>query len=293
MRDRDGGRPVLVGYDESPGSEQALRWATEEARLRDLPVLVCHTWHWPYAFRPVVQQILEQVERVAATVVEDGVRRVRELDPGLEVRPLLAKGAPSAVLLQAACQAELVVLGSRGQGGFEDLRVGSAAVQVPAHSVRPVIVVRPTLPAILHDGVRIVAGVDGSPASRAAIEFAMEEAALRGGTVKAICCWWDPGTLPGPDRLPFVDPQTIRKDVEVRFREAVSPLADRYPDVSVTTEFVAERPQRAMVEAAKGTTLLVLGNRGLGSAPSTLLGSVTQAVLSEAPCPIAVTPPPS
>ncbi|MEV5558362.1 universal stress protein [Nonomuraea wenchangensis] len=290
MKDRDDGRSILVGYDESSGSEQALRWAAEEARLRHCPLLVCHAWQWPYPLRPVGEQMLAQVERIATAVVHHGVDHVREHRAGIEVRPLLAKGPVSAVLLEAAKKAQLVVLGSRGVGGFEDLRVGSAAVQVPAHSARPVVVVRPAAEPIEQPGSRIVVGIDGSSASKAAFGFALREAALRGGTVTAICAWWDPGALPGPDRLPFVDAAMMRAGAETRFQQVVSLLTDRYPNVPVTTEFVGERPPRAIVEAARDATLLVLGRSGLGSGTGALLGAVTQAALSEVHCPVVVTP---
>ncbi|MEU7837698.1 universal stress protein [Nonomuraea sp. NPDC049129] len=81
MSDRYAGRPILVGYDDSPESGQALRWAVEEARLRRLPLLVCHVWHWPYALRPVAPEVLAQIEQVAGGVVDDGVRRARNLAP--------------------------------------------------------------------------------------------------------------------------------------------------------------------------------------------------------------------
>ncbi|MGP3934069.1 universal stress protein [Nonomuraea sp. KM88] len=200
------GRPVLVGYDESPASAVALRWAVEEARLRESSVLVCHAWHWPYPRRPVEREVLAQVERVAAQVVDEGVHRARGLAPGVDVLPRLERGTASTALLRVAREAELTVLGLRGQGGFEDLQVGSAAVQVPAHSARPVIVVRSdAMPT--GDAPRIVVGVDGSPASLAALGFGLEEAALRGCAVTAICCWRDYGLPAGPDWQPFVDSQ--------------------------------------------------------------------------------------
>lgn len=285
------GRPILVGYDESPASTLALHWAVEEARLHKSSVLVCHAWHWPYPLRPVQQEVLAQVERIAADVVAEGVRRVRSLAPDVDVQPRLMRGTASTALLQAAREAELTVLGSRGQGGFEDLQVGSAAVQVPAHSVGPVIVVRSdaTLAGV---GGRIVVGVDGSPASLAAFSFALDEAALRGAAVTAMCCWRDSGPPAGPEWQPFVDAQAIRKGAEVRFHEATSHLICRHPEIAVTTKFVAERPERALIDSAKDATLLVLGTRGNDSPPCLLLGPVTQTALAEARCPVAVTPPP-
>lgn len=290
MGDLEGKRPVLVGYDGSPGAEQALCWGAEEAEMRDLPLEICHAWHWPYPFRPLARQVLEQVESVGAAVLESGVRRVGELAQGLEVRTHLAKGTAAAVVLEAAKEAELVVLGSRGHGGFEDLQAGSSAMQVPAHSARPVVVVRPTLPPARRDGVWVAVGVDGSPASQAALSFAFEEAELRGGSVVALCAWWDTAALPGPNRVPFTDTAAMQREANDRFKESVGLWASRYPKVPVTTEFVSERPQRALNAMAKGAVLLVLGNRGVGSLPAMRLGPVTQAALFGAPCPVAVTP---
>lgn len=292
MSERDESLTVLVGYDGSPGAEQALRWAVEEAELRDLPLTVCHAWHWPYPFRPLAQPILEQVEAVGAKVAEDGARRARELSAGLNVRTLVVQGATSGVLLEAARDAALVVLGSRGHGGFEDLRVGSSAAQVPAHCVVPVVVVRPTLPPVRRDGGRIVVGVDGSSASRAALDFAFGEAELRGASVLAVCAWWDPGALPGPDRVPFTDHAALREEARARFEATVTPWASAHPKVSVDTEFVTGQPRRAVLDAAGGAILLTLGDRGVGSSPATRLGPVTQAALAAAPCPVATTPAP-
>lgn len=292
MSERDERPAVLVGYDGSPGAEQALRWGVEEAELRDLPLTVCHAWHWPYPFRPLAQPILEQVETVGATVAQDGARRARELSAGLDVRTLLAHGSTSAVLLEAARNAALVVLGSRGHGGFEELRVGSSAAQVPAHSVVPVIVVRPTLPPVRRDGGRIAVGVDGSPASRAALDFAFGEAELRGASVTAVCAWWDPGALPGPDHAPFTDHEALREEARARFEATVAPWAAAHPKVGVETEFVMEQPRRGIVHAAAGAILLAVGDRGVGSTPASRLGPVTQAALAAAPCPVATAPAP-
>ncbi|QFY07993.1 universal stress protein [Nonomuraea phyllanthi] len=286
-----GERPVVVGYDESPGSEQALRWAAEEARLRGLPLVVCHAWHWPYTRRPVDKEVLARLEATATAVVEGGTHRARELAPTVNVRSLLAKGVASAVLLQAVRNAELGVLGSRGQGGFEELRVGSAAVQVPAHSVEPVIVVGPDGVSAGESRPRIVVGVDGSPAGQRALEFAFEEARLRAAPVTVVCCWEDAGDLSGQDGLPFVDRRALRANAEASFRNAVSQLTCRYPAVPVMSEFIAGRPERTVIDAAQEATLLVLGSRGVGSTPSVLLGRVTQTALAEAVCPVAVTPP--
>lgn len=283
-------RSVLVGYDESPASEQALRWGVEEAQLRDLPLTVCHAWHWPYPFRPPEADTLKTLRGMAAVVADEGVRKAHSMAEGLDIRWRLEQGFPPAMLLMASREAGLVVLGSRGLGGFGDLTVGSVAVQVPAHATCPVIVVRSTATLPRRDGARVVVGVDGSPASEKALGFAFKEASLRDASLTVVCAWWDLGALPGPDRAPFVQPEVIRREAMTRFERAVAPWQLEYPKVPVETRFVVETPRRAVVDAAKDAALLVVGDRGVGSVPEMLLGPVTQGALHQAACPVAVVP---
>ena len=281
---------VLVGYDGSPASYRSLQWAVEAARLRRLPLTICHAWHWPYPLRPPDEDTLEVVQSAGAIVADEGVRKAHALAEDLEVRWELERGWASAMLLKASRSARLVVLGARGHGGFEGLVVGSTAVQMAAHADRPVIVVRADSPVAHPDGGRIVVGVDGSPASESALGFAFEEAALHKGSVTALCSWWDPAALPGPDRAPFSDPEAVRREATARFEHAVRPWQYDFPDIPVEAEFVVDTPRRALINAAQGASLLVVGDRGIGSAPQMLLGPVTQAALQEAPCPVAVVP---
>ncbi|MEU8120457.1 universal stress protein [Spirillospora sp. NPDC049024] len=290
MNDRERTGTVLVGYDGSPAADEALRWGVREALSRSLPLTVCHAWHWPYPLRLPDKDTLEVLRGAGAIVADDGVRKAHGLAEGLDVRWRLDRGWASAVLLEASREADMVVLGSRGHGGFEGLSVGSTAVQVASHADRPVIVVRPDLPPVPPDGERLVVGVDGSPGAESAIGFAFEEAALRGASVTAVCSWWDPSAFRGPDRVPFSDPEVIRHEAMARFEEDIAPWRTRYPQVRLETEFMVDTPRRALLGAAHGAALLVMGARGIGAGPQTLLGPVTQAALQEAPCPVAVVP---
>jgi nucleotide-binding universal stress UspA family protein len=279
------GRAVLVGFDASPAAERALRWAAAEASLRGVPLLVCHAWTWPYPLTPPDEGALRIVRGMGALAVDDGVRLARQTAPGLDVRPLLVKGTPPGAILEASADAALTVIGARGSGGFDKLPIGSTAVHVPAHADRPVIVV----PA--HErrrSPRIVVGIDGSPASEAALRFALQEAGLHGATVTLVCAWWDPAALPSPERLPFTDPEAIKKQAEARFAAKVEPCLADYPDVAVERSFVRERAQDVLADNARDAMLLVVGDRGIGSSPRTLLGAVTRLVLHEAPSPVAV-----
>ncbi|MFD0899151.1 universal stress protein [Actinomadura sediminis] len=280
------GREVLVGFDASPAAERALRWAAVEASLRGMPLGVCHAWHWPYPQHAQDRGAMQIVRRMGALTLDDGLRLARETVPGLDVRPVLLKGTPSGALLAASADAALIVLGARGAGGFDRLPLGSAAVHVPAHADRPVVVV----PA--HDeperATRIVVGIDGSPASETALRFALAEARLRGAVVTLVCAWWDPGALPGPDRLPFTGPQAVKEQAKARFTSSVGPCLVDYPDVAVEERFVRERAGRVLADNARDAMLLVVGDHGIESSPTTLLGAVTRAVLHEMPSPVAV-----
>ncbi|NDU71523.1 universal stress protein [Actinomadura sp. DSM 109109] len=280
------GPHVLVGFDGSPAAGHALRWAAREASRRGVPLRVCHAWNWPYPAGPQGDEALEIVRGMGVIALEDGVRIAQETAPGLDVRSLLSKGTPPAALLAASQDAELVVVGARGSGGFDRLPLGSTAVHVPAHADRPVVVVPSHEPA--QTETRIVVGIDGSPASQAALRFALCEAALWHASVTLVCAWWDPAALPGPDRLPFSDPQGLEEQAKARFAAAVAPALAAHPGIAVERRFVLERAWRVLAAEARDAMLLVVGDRGIGSSPETMLGAVTRSVLHEAPGPVAV-----
>ena len=130
---------IVVGVDGSPQSEHALRWAAEQARLTGGELHAVIAWQLPasYGFAAVyddvdwagdAREILDRTIK-AALGDDDGVHRhVRE-------------GHPAAVLVDAAESADLLVVGSRGPGGFAGLLLGSVSRHVVAHAACPVVVV--------------------------------------------------------------------------------------------------------------------------------------------------------
>jgi nucleotide-binding universal stress UspA family protein len=82
----------------------------------------------------------------------------------------------------------------------------------------------------------------------------------------------------------------VQREARIRFERMVEPWRSEYPKVPVETRFVVEVPRSALIRAAKGALLLVVGDRGIGSVPETLLGPVAQAALHDAPCPVAIVP---
>ncbi|MGW1024669.1 universal stress protein [Streptomyces sp. NPDC002577] len=130
----------------------------------------------------------------------------------------------------------------------------------------------------------ITVGLDGSPESRAAAEWAAREAQLRGLPVKLVQVW-EP--VPEPmAQAPLLGTETQQHWTERIPREAAEGLRLRHPGVEVTTEQLTGRPAEALVSAAKDAELLVLGSRGLGGIGGFLVGSVGLAVVAHTERPV-------
>ena len=135
---------IVVGVDGSPGSLAALEWAVDEARRRQARLDVVHVWDVPMlaysAITPVVTGIDEGELESAAREVLD--KLVAGLPHDVTVEPILARGTAASVLLETARGADLVVVGSRGHGGFVGLLLGSVSAALAHHSPCPVVIVR-------------------------------------------------------------------------------------------------------------------------------------------------------
>jgi nucleotide-binding universal stress UspA family protein len=147
-------RRIVVGVDGSPGSLEALRWALAEAGLRGAEVRVVHAWMVPLidavpepwaigspTLGPSEDQVHEHLEAAARKVLDASMEEARPADPGVEIEGELAEGRPAAALLAAAQDADLLVVGSRGRGGFAGLLLGSVSAQCVHHAPCPVVVV--------------------------------------------------------------------------------------------------------------------------------------------------------
>jgi nucleotide-binding universal stress UspA family protein len=290
MASRETGPPVVVGYDGSKHAERALRWAVAEARHRWSGLVICHAWQWAYPMPPSAD-MLETIRQHGRHVIDQGVYIATGLAPDLPVRTRLLSGPASSALVSESQQARMVVLGTRGLGGFTDLRLGATAVQVPTHAACPVVVVGGTAPEWRSPGP-VVVGVEGSPASAAAVGFAAEEAALRETTLRAVCVLGDEVRPPDAPPAPYPDRGGARAGLEASVRSILSLWRERYPRVRMDASFVAGPPRRTLREAAADAVLLVVGDHGVAcDLPG--LGPVTQAMLHYAPCAVAVVPDPT
>jgi nucleotide-binding universal stress UspA family protein len=277
---------IAVGVDGSPASVAALRFAAEEAALRNTGVLAVYalevpTVPWP-GLMGIVGTALEEANRVFGHAVDEAFG---DAGPAVPFERRVEERSPAEALIEAAASADLLVVGSRGRGGFSGLLLGSVSQQVAHHAPCPVAIVRER--ASWEPG-SVLAGVDGSEGSKVALRWADEEARLRGTQLVALHAWapgWEvtPGLVPMP--LPA---ETLRSDVERFLEEVVTDVlgAERAPEVE---RRLVETPAAfGLVRAAGTGDLLVVGSRGHGGFAGLLLGSVGQQVAHHAPCPVVV-----
>lgn len=277
---------ILVGVDGSRAGLEAAGWAAREAALRRVPLRVVHAmprWALETGDEGRYAGVARWMREGAETVLDGAVDRARREVPGLTVESRPIPGDPRPALIEAAADADLLVVGNHGLGGFRGLLLGSVAQGVAAHAPCDVVVVRET-PG--RSRGEVVVGVDGSPASEQVLRFAFSEAALRGVTLRALHAWrpfeLGGGFAPGPDDL--AGEQAERR----LLGEALAGWGERYPDVKVVGETVRGHPVEVIRHASDGADLVVVGSRGFGGLAGMLLGSVSQAVLQHAHCPVAV-----
>lgn len=286
--------PVVAGVDGSPAGMAAAEAAAEEARLREVPLRLVHAYHWPTApvggARLVYEPDVDAMRNMAERFMADAASRARSVAPDIDVTTDLLWGEALKVLVRLSHKATLIVVGSRGLGSFTGLLVGSVALHLVAHTHCPVEVVRGR-PRPSGD---VLLGVDGSPAAQPSVDFAFDEAALRGCGVTAVHAWseWTTPAQPPPDRsMPYAyEAGMLRDDGERLLAESLAGSGERQPDVPVERRTVRGRPRETLIEGSKHARLLVVGARGRGGFAGLLLGSVSQAALHHADCPVAVVP---
>ncbi|ACZ87532.1 universal stress protein [Streptosporangium roseum] len=282
---------ILVGVDGSPAALEAVSWAVQEAALRGAGLRVVHVMPaWPLEMSEDAPyaDVGRWMRDGAASMLTEALERAREADARVRVESQLLPGDPRLVLIEAAKDADLLVVGSHGLGGFSGMLLGSVALGVAGHTSCPVAVVR-TVPAQARG--EVVVGVDGSPAGAAAIEFAFAEASLRGATLRAVHAWSQPIAGCGPFALESA--QETAGGERRLLAEALAGWGERYPDVKVTEQVEHMHPVEALKNASAHADLLVVGSRGRGGLAGLLLGSVSHALLHHTACPLIVTPAPA
>ena len=286
-------RPITAGIDGTEESLAALDWAAREAVRRDVALRVIHAWRFqPYEGIDAGDR--DTQEGWARDAVTEAVRTVTGRHTGLDVSTEVVEGGSVDVLVAAAADAELLVLGSRGHGPVVGFLLGSVGQQVIAEAARPVVLVRAGDQATAEaSGREIVVGQEGDPEDSAdVLRFAFETAAARGATVRAVRAWtlppvfaYSPGSLKLLDEAGGLEPYEKKA-----LASALQPWRERFPDVPVVEHIEMGSAGQVLLSVTARAQLMVFGRRARRTAVGARIGSVAHGVLHHADCPVAVVP---
>lgn len=271
---------IVVGVDGSTHADRALHWAVREAELRGASIELVHGYviHPHAALFGATDQ--ELAEARMTTIVERHQALLSGIKWTATLAPLIA--SPTSALIDAGEDADLIVVGSRGFGGFEALLVGSTSYRTAAHASSPVAVIRGGHETEALDGTRpIVVGIDGSRAGRRALRWALDEAERRAVSVTVAHAYFAPtdpaATIVPPGQMDRYRQRAHDGAVELVEQE----LEDMPAPSSVTVERVvtAGSPAGVLLNLAGPAQLLVVGTRGHGALGRAVFGSVSHQCL--------------
>ena len=268
---------IVVGVDGSAGSAAAVRWAAAEARLRKAELRVLNAYHRKLPSRnPMTgERARPEADEDATAVVQAAVTQARSIAPDVDVRCVALPGYAVPVLLHAAEEATLLVVGDRGKGRIPGLPFGSVSSQVATHARGSVGVVRGRSG---EEAGPVVVGVDENPAAGTIIGRAFEEAALHGAPLVAVTAQANGRTPAGP-----AAEAVLGTDLDSR----LDPWREKYPEVQARREVVAGSPDKVLLQHALRAQLVVVGPRGHGF-EGVLLGAVGTRLLQRADCPVLI-----
>jgi nucleotide-binding universal stress UspA family protein len=291
--------PVIAAVDGSEDSLRALEWAFDAARRRAATLRVVHVRQYA-AWGQADVLVAAQSEVEGDPVLDDVRSRLAERGAGPAVEYVALEGVPGAVLPELGADAQLLVLGSRGRGGFASLLLGSNGLAAARDAECPVVVV-PRPGRQVHGegpaepGPRVVVGLHADSPDEATLALAFTEAALRGARVQVIAAYpWPVQTWSAPGQLvpPHIDQSAVENETRALAEGFLAPHRERHPGVRADAEALPGDAAGHLVAASKDAELVVVGrHRRRLLAPARMMGSVTQAVLLHAASPIAVVPP--
>ncbi|KAB2971230.1 universal stress protein [Streptomyces sp. SS1-1] len=292
--------PVIAAVDGSDDSLVALDWAFEAALTRDAQLSVVHVQQYPAWARPDTLPV-GRPEPEDDTVLNLSRRYLA----GREKKPTIAYHALEGAvgtLSALGATAQLLVLGSRGRGGFASLLLGSTGLAAARDAECPVVVV-PKPGRRVHEGgvpvepgPRVVVGLQVDSPDEATLSFAFAEAARRGARLQAVAAYTWPLHLWSTATAQIMPPDEDQAAVEAETRSLaegfLAPHRARHPEVRAEVAVAPGDAAGQLVAASRDATLVVVGrHRRRLLAPARMMGSVTQAVLLHAAAPVAVVPP--
>jgi nucleotide-binding universal stress UspA family protein len=291
---------IVVGVDSSPGATAAVRWAAAQAHRTGAELRIAT------AFGPSSDFIgHDDAQKHMDGVVDQARLEALEVDPDLTISHQEHFGRPDLALRDESDGADLLVVGSRGKGGFAGLLLGSVSRQCVHRAMCPVVVVRgPVVDGSSEGDVpveagreepagsvagaahRIVAGADSSSSSDAALRWAADQAEATGSDLEVLMAWdWVTTYGWGFVIPPDLDPESDSRRV---LEKSLGPVRDAHPGVAISSAVVQGPAADLLVKASARADLLVVGSRGHGELAGMVLGSVSEYCVTHAHCPVLV-----
>ncbi len=273
-----------IGHDGSDGAARAVGWAVTQASGREVEIRVVRSWQIPAFDVPLPvdsidefapSEVCSDIDAIVASAKSAGVR----------LSPSIVRGPPTQVLLDQSEGGDLLVLGSRGLGGFRRLLLGSVSSQCATHARVPTVVVPPT--AVTDRQVRrIVVGLDGSERSQLALAWAIDFAP-EGCEIMVVGAWM-------PSKSGYVAVAQHYTDELQQARDHFNEILDAREAHSGSTlferRFAYADPATTLLEEAERGDLVVVGQRGHSGLSAAILGSVATHVLHHSPVCVVVVP---
>ncbi|WP_327381886.1 MULTISPECIES: universal stress protein [unclassified Streptomyces] len=285
---------VTVGLDGSPESLAAARWAADEADRRKLTLRLLHAWP---LLAPEPTHLPAEMDQNywANRIVHHAKAELQARHPGLTIVGNLVADDAQEALLKAAAESEMTVLGSRGLEPVQSYFLGDISMPVVARAQRPVVLVRtgtgeegaPSAPGP-SGGVVVALKLHGSCDDLLAFSFAT--AAAWGMPLRAVHGRSLPVHAHAPWGADHDVTEKIAQEAQKLLSQALGPWRERFPGVEVADSLGLESPAKAVVRAAEGAGMLVVGRRKHRPALAPRLGPVAIAAVHHARCPVAVVP---
>jgi nucleotide-binding universal stress UspA family protein len=284
-------KPVVVGVDTSQHAARAAMWAAAEAQEREVGLHVIHAldidpssaWNHPGAFEPTQDRALEPDLGLLGQICH----RVQKAHPTLEVTTAMTYDGAAAALVAASLDADLVVVGTRGHGGFAGLPLGSVSLRLAAHSHCTAVLVRDHAHESAHIG-DVVLGMESNE-PQVAVLFAFAQAARGGVGVHAVHAWSPyPGNVSGYMR----DTDILARNATREMSTTLKSARERFPDIPVRVSVERGHASVVLSDASSAARLTVVGAHRSHGPLSLGVGPIIQGLLSDARSPVAVAPAP-
>ncbi|HEY2557787.1 MAG TPA: universal stress protein [Diaminobutyricibacter sp.] len=272
---------IIVAIDGDASHRAPIRWATDRAKLTGATVELLFVIGRSWGDRGLAPapELIEAADRILA-----GARRyAQQQASGVHVTAGWAFGKVSVSVREAGRRSDVIVLGIERRNAAETGFVGSLAVRVAAIAPCTVVAV-PHGWAGTGAGGGVVAGIDGTPSSEVALDFAAREALLHGDTLTLVAG----GYSANPLLTGLVPERTVDHHRERVLEAAAAAVQGMQPAPTVLTREIEAAPAAALIRASRGSRLLVVGNRQRNTAERTLMGSVAHDVLLNLETPVAI-----